>query len=254
MGRSGEKLVGGIVHYFGEVASTNDTAHEIALMGAPEGTCVVAHSQTAGRGRLGRKWFSAPGAGIYLSVVLKPEINAELAPQLALVAGVAVAGAIRKTCHCDAKIKWPNDVTIGGKKVAGILAEMNSEGRQLGHLTLGIGINLNAERADFPAELSHIATSLKIETGRHVSTQELLDAVLLELDHFYKLYKGGASADIFKLWCALSDTIGRIIRVDGPGGPIEGKAVGLGPNGFLLVRKKNGSAEEIRSGDLTFLG
>jgi BirA family transcriptional regulator, biotin operon repressor / biotin---[acetyl-CoA-carboxylase] ligase len=168
-------MIGCTVHRYGSVTSTNDIAREMAAKGAPEGTVVVASEQTRGRGSRGRVWVSPAGVNLMLSVILRPEITPDRLGELAFVAGVAVAGTLRERFGLDARIKWPNDVRVGGKKIAGMIVEAAK-----GAAVLGIGLNVNW--TELPEEIADTATSLAIELGKPVDLEALLKGFLADLD------------------------------------------------------------------------
>ncbi|MBI3665431.1 MAG: biotin--[acetyl-CoA-carboxylase] ligase [Acidobacteria bacterium] len=181
------------IHYFASVDSTMRVAAELAQRGEPAGAVVIAEEQTAGRGRLGRSWFSEPETGLYFSVILRPEMAAAEAPVVTLALGLAVACAIQQTTGKACDLRWPNDVLLGGRKCAGILAEMAAEGERVRHIIAGIGVNVN--HAVFPEDLAETATSLRIETGREWRRESLLAGILTESDRCMDiLAKGGAAA------------------------------------------------------------
>src|SRR5581483_2965854 len=171
------------IEWRAEIDSTQRLARDLARAGAEEGTCVVAEAQSAGRGRLGRTWHSPPGTNLYCSVVLRPPLAPAAVPQLALVAGVAVAAAVAETTTLSAEIKWPNDVLVGGRKVAGILTELEAELERVRFVIVGIGVNLNTTA--FPAELAERATSLALASGRPVDRAAFTGRLLAALEERY---------------------------------------------------------------------
>jgi len=247
------KRLGKIVHVFQKIGSTNTQAMAMAAKGAEEGTLLVAETQTAGKGRLGRSWFSPPGLNLYLSVILRPEIDCAQATILTLLAGIAVAHAIRERSQVTAHLKWSNDVLIGEKKVAGILAELATDGQAIKHLILGIGLNVNLEAAMLPPELSKTATSLKIESGRTVSRLEMLEALVNQLERWYTVFLDQGPTPILKECSQLSHTVGRRIQVVCHDKVLEGEAVGLAPNGGLILREPDGTSRTILTGDVVHL-
>src|SRR5205823_4934887 len=176
------QVIGRDIQVFQETSSTNDVVEKLARDGVSEGVVVFAESQTRGRGRLGRKWLSPVRKGLWFSVLLRPDLRPQAATQLMVAASTALARAIRQQTGLAAEIKWPNDILLRGRKVAGILTELNAELDHIKYVVLGIGVDVNLNVADFPAELRKLATSLKIETGRNVSRAELAAAILRELD------------------------------------------------------------------------
>ncbi|MEF2964319.1 biotin--[acetyl-CoA-carboxylase] ligase [Paenibacillus sp. M1] len=231
-------------------SSTQEAARLLAEEGAAEGTLVIAEEQTGGRGRQGRMWFSPPHKGVWMSLLLRPRRPLAFAPQLTLLTAVAVCRAIRKVSGADAGIKWPNDILIGGKKVCGILIESAGEDEMIKYCIAGIGIDVNLEPEDIPAELRSVATSLKIESGRHIDRAELIAAVMNELEQLYKLHEEEGFAPIRLLWEALSVTLGRRVTVWGGRGDISGVAKSLDESGALVLQDEHGSDVKIFSGDV----
>ena len=236
------------LHELGEVDSTNDEAAARAAAGAPHGAVVVAAAQRRGRGRLGRAWFSPPGDNLYISCLLRPPLAPVAVPPVTLAAGVAVCEVVAGF-GVHAAVKWPNDVVVAGRKLAGILTEMTTRGASLEFLVLGIGVNL-ATRA-FPPELAAIATSIAIESGRVVSPAEfrarLLPALEVWLDRFFA---GGVPA-VAPAWTQWSGMLGSRVRVIAEGGrTFEGIAQGLGEDGSLDGLDDRGHHVKVVAGDV----
>ncbi len=205
------KVIGREIHLFPEVASTNTLAMEMASTGAPEGTVVLAETQTGGKGRRGRTWIS-PKGNLYLSVILRPDIPLHKAPLITLMGAVAVASAMRRMCEVKAFIKWPNDILISGKKVCGLLTEMSAEQDRVRHIVLGIGIDVNMELAALPPDVRALTTTLAAETGVKIDRTALLRQLLRELDHWYRVFLTN-ERDVLKEWKTLNMTIGnRVMR------------------------------------------
>ena len=240
--------LGQVLHFSEELPSTNDRARELADAGADHGEVVIAESQTAGRGRRGRTWASPAGRNLYLSVVLRPNLPPQRAPEITLVASVAACDACRKA-GVEAGIKWPNDLLVGGRKVAGILTELSAEPDLVHWVVLGIGVNLNSGPADFPAELRGVATSLSIERGQPVPRALFAAALLSELEQWLDRHASEGFAPIRAAWCERSVTLGREVRVDADGGELTGVAEDIDASGALLVRGKGGLVR-IVSGDV----
>jgi BirA family biotin operon repressor/biotin-[acetyl-CoA-carboxylase] ligase len=225
------------IHHYYKIGSTNSEAMNSASGGAPEGSVFVAEEQTAGRGRGAHQWDSAPSAGIYCSVVLRPALPPSEALILSLAAGLAVYAAVQQV---DSRVlpdlKWPNDLLIAGRKFCGILTEMNAEVTRVRYLVVGIGINVN--QASFPSDLQQTATSLRLASGTEWSRVELCAALLKSLDREYHdlLQKPGAHESVLKRFQERSSSSrGRQVRVEEDGG-VEGVTEGLDPRGFLQVR------------------
>lgn len=236
--------------YFDQVESTNTIAHEKVALGAEEGTLIIAECQTAGRGRMGRAWFSPKGKGIWMSLILKPRIPLFFTPQLTLLTAVAACRSIRRICSANVGIKWPNDLLIAGKKVCGILLESNAEDERLKYTVCGIGISANLQQEDYPEELQGIATSLAIEMGHEVEREQLIAAFLKEFEDLYELYYSQGFAPIRTLWEALSVSLGCMVRAHTAQGVVEGKAMALDDSGALIILQNNQEEIRVYSGEI----
>ena len=245
------KVMGREIHLYSVTASTNTLAMEMASKGAPEGTALVAETQTSGKGRLGRKWIS-PKGNLYLSVVLRPNIPTHKAPLITLMGAVAVASAIRKTCGVQASIKWPNDILVSGRKVGGLLTEMSAEPDRIRHIALGIGVNVNMELDELPSEVRESATTLAAATGKKIDRTLLLQQLFRELDSRYQGFLT-SEADMLREWEALNTTIGRKVAVSGLSETLEGLAQGIDSEGRLIIKLEDGSVRQVASGDVTIL-
>lgn len=250
--RAGRRI-GGVIEYFACLESTNDRARALGLDGAPEGTVVIAERQTRGRGRLGRSWVSPPHVNLYLSVVLRPAVRAAAVPQLALVAGLATCEAVQPWAPA-ARLKWPNDVVVGGRKLAGMLAELETEGAAARLVILGIGLNVNSGPEDFPPGLRDTAIALREAAGGPVDRVAVAAALLDRLETRYAAYADGGFAALRRAWEALSCLGGRRVRVAEGGQTVEGVVIGLADDGALRVRDAGGTAREVRAGDVTLVG
>jgi len=237
------------VHHFYKIGSTNTAAMAAASQGAPEGTVFLAEEQTAGRGRGANSWESARSAGIYCSVVLRPALPPSDVLVMALAAGLAVRAAIEQVNpRVTPDLKWPNDVLIDGKKVCGILAEMNAEVTRVRYIVVGIGINVN--HSSFPKELQDEAISLRMVTGSESSRVELAAALLKSLDQEYRLLAEprGARQSILRRFAEHSSWVrGKQVRIEENGSRVEGTTDGLDDRGFLRVRTAQG-VQTILSG------
>ena len=237
-----------IIHYF-RIDSTNDTALALAVEGAAEGTVVVAEEQTAGRGRFGRKWFSEKSSGIYASVILRPKLSPADAPALTLMAGLAAHRALSASTGLEIDIRWPNDLLVNGKKVCGILTEMNAELGRLHHVVLGIGVNVNNK--SMPSELGATATSLRIEGGRSYSRAQILIGLLKELERHYEVLRNEGNAPILRAWAKASTYAeGKTIQVRTNGEDFQAVTAGLDPSGMLRIRRGDGKEESLVSGEI----
>jgi BirA family biotin operon repressor/biotin-[acetyl-CoA-carboxylase] ligase len=237
-----------------EIDSTQRLARERARAGAPEGTVVVAETQTQGRGRLGRTWHSPPGVNLYCTIVLRPERPPAVAPQLALVAGLAVADAVREASGLDARVKWPNDVLVGGRKVAGVLTEMEGSLERVAFVLVGIGVNVNGAQASFPPAIRRTATSLRAASGRAVDRAAFTGALLAALEARYGRFLAGGFAAIRRDWEAVAFLTGRDVRVRGIGIAVEGRVVGVDQDGALRLARPGGGVARIVAGEVTLRG
>jgi BirA family biotin operon repressor/biotin-[acetyl-CoA-carboxylase] ligase len=245
------RVIGREIQVFKETTSTNDVAARLAWGGAGEGAVVFAEAQSKGRGRLGRVWLSPAGKGLWFTVVLRPKIPPSHATQLTVAAATALARAITQQTGIVPDIKWPNDILIRGRKVAGILTEMDAEVERVKELLLGIGMDVNLESADFPVALRKIATSLQIETGQKVNRAELAVAILRELDRDYDLVKKGQFQALAEQWEERCSTLGRQVSIRVGDRVIRGRAESLDDDGALLVRSPHGHLQRIIGGDVT---
>lgn len=240
------------IEYFDSIDSTNTEARRLAANGAGEGTVVIAETQTKGRGRLGRSWASPPRRNLYLSIVLRPPIAVAEAAQLTLVAGVAVAEALREwTPH--AAIKWPNDVVIDGRKLVGILTEMEADDDRVRFVILGIGVNLNAAPEDFPEELRDKATALCATVGRPIDRTAFADRLLSRIDERYGLFLTNGFAALRPLWEACSCLTGRTVQIEGAGQRHAGVVTGISDDGALILRDSTGRDVRVVAGDVTVI-
>jgi BirA family biotin operon repressor/biotin-[acetyl-CoA-carboxylase] ligase len=242
------------VYYFTETGSTNDVAARLAEQGASEGTLVLASAQTAGRGRLGRQWYSPPDAGLYASLIFR---DASTAPFLTLAGGLATAEGVHRATGLPVQIKWPNDVIVVDasrptrrRKLAGILAEGSSGTDGVTHVVLGVGINLRSTA--YPPELADRATSIERELGRPVETGRVLGEVLACLNERLTPIRSGSSIELIEAWRRLSPTsAGGAVEFDTPEGRAEGIAAGIDATGALLVRV-GGRVERIIAGEVVW--
>ncbi len=245
------KVIGRDVRVFGETSSTNDVVEKLARDGASEGITVFAETQTKGRGRLGRKWISPPGKGLWFSVLLRPDLRPQSATQLTVISAVAVARAIEKQTGLKPGIKWPNDIVFAGRKCAGILLELSAELDHIRHVVLGIGIDVNLSAEEMPPDLRAIATSLRMEAGHPIDRPELAAAVIRELDAAYARLRAGDFHEIGDEWMRRCITLGRRVRILIGDRPVTGLAEALDEEGALLVRTEHGRLERVVGGDVT---
>lgn len=247
------KTMGQSIYFYEETDTTNNRARELALEGASEGTLVVAEKQTAGRGRRGKVWESPLGTGIWMSLVLRPQIMPAEASVLTLLCGLATAEAIEAETGLSAGIKWPNDILINGKKAVGILTEMDCEMSEVHFVIPGIGINVNT--ASFPPEIAEIATSLYLECGKTVSRRRLVHRVLERLEEHYETFlRTGSFAAMLEDYRKHCITLGKEVHVLGRE-PFFAEALDITPEGELLVRRAdNGKEEVVFSGEVSIRG
>lgn len=240
------------IYYFDSIDSTNTKAKELAEEGHPSGTLVVADRQTAGKGRRGRSWESPSGIGIFMTLMLKPEINPNHASMLTLVAAMATTRAIRRVTGVPAMIKWPNDIVMNGKKVCGILTEMSAQFDYINHIVIGIGINVHNE--DFPEEIAQTASSIYLESGQRIHRASLIEAFLEEFEDVYAEYlKTEDMEGLQKEYDAMLVNRGRQVRVLDPKEPFEGKAMGITKKGELIVDTWE-SRKLVSSGEVSVRG
>jgi len=239
-------VIGQKIFYKEIVSSTMDEAFQLALQGEKEGTVICAEKQTKGRGRMGRVWESPKSKGIYLSVILRPSLAPSDIARLTLLAGVAVCEAINEVADVNAQIKWPNDVLIKGKKVAGILTELNAEMERVRFCIIGLGVNVNTPLGS----VFKNATSLRIETQKKCSRVQLTQEILKKLDAWYIVLKKEGFSPIINRWKALSSTLGRNIHLKDQNNDVEGKAVDLDEYGGLMIKTKSGVVVKRMSGDV----
>jgi BirA family biotin operon repressor/biotin-[acetyl-CoA-carboxylase] ligase len=247
-----ERFIGQEIYYFQEIDSTNRKAHDQARKAAREGSVVLADLQTEGKGRRGRIWESPPGVNLYASVILRPHIPPVIAPQLTLLAGVAIAKGLARISGLDLRIKWPNDILLQGKKVAGILSEMEVEGERIRFIILGMGVNLNWRPANIPPGLREIATSLCAETGKEIPRDLAAAEIFEELEQEYKLFlREGFSPRLREEWNRLSWSRGKQVTLQLPDKEIYGRALGLDTDGALLLLDEEGRTQRFIAGDVS---
>jgi len=229
------------IRHFHETDSTMAVARKLAKEGVEQGTIVIAEIQTHGRGRLGREWRS-PRGGIYLTIILRPKIDPTFAPRLTLMASVAVATTINRLFSLQARLKWPNDVLIQGRKVCGILAEIDADIDIVNFVNLGIGINANNSTLEF----GNTATSLKTSLGRDVLRRDLLAALVREID---SRQDSLMDADLIEQWKQLSATLHTDVIIAAPCDTIAGRAIDIDTTGALIIEQADGSIKTTVAGD-----
>lgn len=244
------KKIGRTIEYIKSCPSTQILAHQLAQEDTPDGTVILTEEQTAGRGRMSRKWDSAFGKGIWMSIVLRPDVSPQRAPQFTLVAAVAVVRAIEEVTGLKPSIKWPNDILLNGKKCTGILTELQSDADGIKALIIGIGLNVNQVSEDFNEEVQNIATSLKMESGNGVSRQDLVRSLLFHIEQYTNLYIEEGFGMLKLMWESYSTTIGRPVLARMPSGNLEGVAEGITDDGVLQLRTPDGKLHGIYSADI----
>ncbi|MDY0092681.1 MAG: biotin--[acetyl-CoA-carboxylase] ligase [Candidatus Vecturithrix sp.] len=245
------RVIGQNIHWEYEVNSTNTLALQLADQGSPEGTLVVSESQKQGRGRLGRSWISQPETGIYMSLILRPTFVPMKASCITFISAIAVTEAIKEYLGIDAKIKWPNDVMIRGKKTAGILTELRAEMESIHYVIVGIGINVN--NTHFPKALSEKVTSLALEYHEKVSRIKLLQALLRSFERWYLCALKEQPGQTFERWRDLSCTLGNLVEVNLGDEIVRGLATRLEPNGSLYLKLDSSEERQILAGDVTMV-
>jgi BirA family biotin operon repressor/biotin-[acetyl-CoA-carboxylase] ligase len=239
------------IYYKDTLASTNELAKELARQGVEEGTLVIAEEQGEGRGRRGRSWYSPRGQGLLFSLILRPPLQPAQAPQLTFLAAVAVAETLRKELGLEAGIKWPNDIYIRGRKVAGILTELSAELDRVNFVIMGIGVNVNTPLEDFPPSLQEGATSLQAEAGRALSRAALLQKILLQIESWYKVFLQDGFPPLRRRWKELAFVLGKEVQVIGPRETFSGLAVDVDEFGALLVQVGGGQVRRVLAGDVS---
>ncbi len=249
------KTFGRVIRFYREVESTNDVAFDLAKKDAKEGTVVIADAQTKGRGRLQRKWISPPGVNLYMSVIFRPSISSKDATILTLVSAIALYEAVN-SYGIKCQIKWPNDLLVNRRKVAGVLTEMEPDGDRVQFVLVGLGINLNMTRSmmnDLMGEVSEIATSVMEESGHEVDRSEFAANVINLLETWYEVFNSKGKPAVISEWKKRWGDLDKRVRVRINRNLIEGVAYDLDDDGFLLLRKDNGEVERIIVGDLSVI-
>ncbi|MEH6941582.1 biotin--[acetyl-CoA-carboxylase] ligase [Bacillus sp. JJ722] len=244
------KILGQQIYYYDSLDSTQKVANELANSTGVEGTIVVADEQTSGRGRLARQWHSAKGTGIWMSIILKPNIPIHQAPKLTLITAVAVVQGIKEITGITAQIKWPNDILLNGKKICGILTEMQAEADGIHSVVIGVGINVNQLVEDFSPEIREIATSLLIEGGKTLLREEVICSVLTKLEDLYQNFQRDGFTSIKQLWESYAINMGKRITATTPQGRLTGIALGITDDGVLLLKDSKNEVHSIYSADI----
>ncbi len=242
----GTEFIGKKICYFDTLTSTMDMAMQLGLKGAAEGTLILAESQTKGRGRLGRNWFSPKYKGIYLSLIIRPKILPSQASILTLLSAVSVCEAIKELTSLEPQIKWPNDILINNKKLGGILTELNAEMDEIKFMVIGIGLNVNNDKKNLASQ----ATSLKEQMQEHVNRVNFLQEILRRIEKNYLSFRERGAKPIVEKWRQQNITLGRRIKVYSHKEHIEGMGVDIDTDGGLLLRKDSGLIQKVMAGDV----
>ncbi len=246
------EYIGRNLNYHDSINSTNLRAKAIAL-DEPEGTVIISDEQTQGIGRLGRNWTSPKGKGLYMSIILKPEVEAENVSKITLIGAAAVTKAL-EDMEINSGIKWPNDIVINGKKVSGVLTEMSCESYRVNYVVMGIGVNVNLDREDIPHDLRDKATSLKIVTDKEINRQLLLANILNRFEELYNEFKSGHISTTIEICRKKSVLLGEEVRIIKDKETKIGKAIEINSKGQLVVQFQNGVVENIISGEVSIRG
>ncbi|MGH7830363.1 MAG: biotin--[acetyl-CoA-carboxylase] ligase [Candidatus Binatia bacterium] len=244
------RRVGKTIHHFPELDSTNVYAFQRAQEGAAEGEIVIAEGQTRGKGRMGRAWVSPPYRNLYLSVILRPALAPPRAAQVTLMAAVALAETVRAFLPFPPEIKWPNDILVGGKKLAGILTESSMEADRVRFVIVGIGVNLNFPKELMPEDIRDTATSVIILTRKAVDREEFARRLIQDLDRCYGDLEERGFASLAQRWERWFVLKGKMVRVEMMGQPIVGKAMGIDSDGALLLEDEQGASRRVIAGDV----
>lgn len=243
-------FIGRNIHYFDSIDSTNKKAKEIA-QDEEEGAVLIAEEQTEGKGRMGRTWISPKGKGIWMTIILKPNIEPMKIPKITLIGAAAVHKALDKMT-IKTQIKWPNDILIDGKKICGILTEMSGELNMVNYIIMGIGINVNLDEKDIPDELKDRATSLKISLGKETNRKKLTAYILNEFEDLYMKFKENDDIDeVLKICRENSILLGEEVKIIRGNNVRLGKAIDINEDGELLVKFKGDNVEKIYSGEVS---
>lgn len=244
--------IGREIFFYEKVGSTNTVASNLAEQVA-EGTVIIADTQEKGRGRLGRVWVSPPGENIYMSIILQPQIETKDATLITIMAAVASANALRKTTGLNISIKWPNDLMCHERKIGGILTELKTDQKGILFSVIGIGINVNTDIDTFPEDVREIATSVKNETGKLFSREEIIAEILNEINNWYMILKAMKREVLLAEWQRLTSTLGKEVIVVIGQETYKGFAEAIDDEGMLILRLPSREMKRIHSGDVTVL-
>ena len=241
------------IRCYKELDSTNLQAARLAEQGAEHGTLVLAEFHTQGKGRRGRNWFSPLGTSVYMSLLLKPELDPSKVSMLTLVQALAVSRGIEDTCGIAPQIKWPNDILVNEKKICGILTELRMEKNGINSVIIGTGINLN--QTEFPSAIGDIASSLKKETGRTISREEVIGNIMIRFEYYYGCFLKTENLSLLREeYNARLINGGRKVKVLDPKGEFRGEALGINELGELLIKREDGKIIPIYAGEVSVRG
>lgn len=232
------------------VSSTQDIAHELAKKGAEHGTIILANEQTKGKGRMNRAWYSKAGKGIWLSMILRPSIYPYEAPQLTLLSATVIADAIKKMTNLQPQIKWPNDVLINGKKIAGILTEMHAEQDQIHYVVIGIGLNVNQEIEDIPAELQHRASSIQIESNEICDIRKIAQNLLAMFEKEYEAFIHEGFSKVKNKWESYGYKMGERVWLNMQNQRFQALFLGIAEDGALLMQTEDEDIKRVYSAEI----
>ncbi|UAL50788.1 MULTISPECIES: biotin--[acetyl-CoA-carboxylase] ligase [Metabacillus] len=244
------EFMGRHIHFEEVLSSTQKIAHTLAGDGAKEGTIVVADQQTSGRGRLARAWYSPKQTGIWMSMILRPKIPINKTPQLTLLTAVALIQAIEEVTGLTPEIKWPNDILINGKKIVGILTELQAEADRVHSVIIGVGMNVNHTLDQFPEELQATATSIAAETGEQADRAQVIQAIMMNFEKLYTSYLVHGFKPVKLLWESYAISLNKNLIARTLQGTIRGRAIGIDDEGVLLLETNEGNIEKIYSADI----
>lgn len=242
--------IGHEIHHFDQVDSTQQVAHQMAKQGKPHGTVVIADEQVKGKGRMARTWNSPKGKGIWMSLLLRPNLPPVQAPQITLLAATVLAKTIAQRSKLVPQIKWPNDLLVNHKKVSGILTEMQAEQDTIQYIVLGIGINVNQEEDEIPEEIRYKASSLKRESGYNWKIQEIIQEILRQFETAYEQYENFGFGMIKKDWEHYGYRIGEEVKISTMRKTWDATLVGIEPDGALRARDREGKEEKLYSAEI----
>jgi len=245
--------IGREIFFYEKVGSTNTVAAELAEKGVSEGTVVLAEYQEKGKGRLGRRWVSPPGVNIYMSIIVRPEVNPRDGQFITMMAAIACSTALRKLTSLDVTVKWPNDLMVSGRKIGGILTEMKISPRRVIYAIVGIGINVNIDKSAFPSDIKERATSVKNERGLSYPRNAIIVEILNEISQWYRTLKEKGKEILLSEWKRLTSTLGREVKVTVGKEVFKGLAESIDDEGRLILRLPSGAVKRIRAGDITIL-